>query len=53
MGDGDDAAPELHQQALQPVDRVEIEVVGGLIEQQHIGLGHQCLGQCHALFGAA
>ena len=30
------AAPR-HEQALQPLDRVEVEVVGRLVEQQHVG----------------
>jgi hypothetical protein len=47
------AAFEVHQQAFQPFDRVQIQVVGGLVQQQHIGLGHQRLRQCHALLGAA
>lgn len=53
VGDGDDGAFEIHQQAFEPFDRVQIQVVGRLIEQQHIGLGHQSLGQRHALFGTA
>ena len=53
MGDGDDAAFEVDQQALQPLDRVQVQVVGGFVEQQHVGLRHQSLGQRDALFGAA
>ena len=41
------------QQLLQPLDRVEVEVVGRLVEQQHIGCGHQRLRQRDALLGAA
>jgi hypothetical protein len=39
--------------ALQPGDGVEVEVVGGLVEQQHVGRGHQRLRQRHALLHAA
>ena len=31
----------------QPRDRVDIEVVGGLVEDEHIGLGQQEACQCH------
>ena len=37
----------------QPVDGVEVEVVGGLVEQQHVGHGDQRLRQRHALLHAA
>ena len=53
VGDGDHAALEVDEQIFQPADGVQVQVVGGLIEQQHIGPGHQRLGQGHALFGAA
>ena len=53
VGDGDDAAREVDQQALQPFNRIKVQVVGRLIEQQHIGLRHQGLRQRHALFGTA
>ena len=53
VGDGDDRALEVHQQALQPLNAVQVQVVGGLVQQQHVGLGHQGLGQCHTLFGTA
>ena len=53
MGDGDDAAVEIDQQLFQPGYRVQVQVVGRLVEQQHVGPGDQRLGQRHALFGAA
>jgi len=53
VGDGDDGTLEVHQQAFEPFDGVQIQVVGGFVEQQHIGLRHQRLGQRHALFGTA
>jgi hypothetical protein len=53
VGDGHHAALEVDQQLLQPLDRVQVQVVGGLVEQQHVGLAHQRLGQRHALAGAA
>ena len=45
MGDQHQGTAEARQVALQPLDAVGIEVVGGLIEQQHIGVGHQGRGQ--------
>ena len=53
VGDGDETALEVDQQIFEPGDGVEIQVVGRLIEQQHIGLGDQRLGQRHALLRAA
>ena len=46
------AAPR-HEQFLQPLDGSDVEVVGGLVEQEHIGPRHQRLRQRHALFLAA
>ena len=53
VGNHHDAAVKLLQQAFQPQNRVDIEVVGRLVEQQNIGLLHPSLRQCHALFLAA
>ena len=39
MGYGDHGAGELRQKLLQPVHAFRIQVVGGLVEQQHVGLG--------------
>ena len=33
------------QQLLEPLDRLDVEVVGGLVEQQHVGTAQQNLGQ--------
>jgi hypothetical protein len=41
MGDGDDGAGILVQEALEPGDRFGVEMVGRLVEQQHVGLGQQ------------
>lgn len=51
--DGDDAALEVDQQLFEPFDRIEVEVVGGFVEQQHVGSGHERLRQCHTLAGSA
>ena len=53
MRDGHHAAAEIDQQIFQPLDGIEVQVVGGLVQQQHIGPCHQGLRQCNALFGAA
>ena len=45
MGDEHQGAAESIQPALQPLDPIGIEMVGGLIQQQHIGLGYQGSGQ--------
>ena len=41
------------QELLQPLDALGIEVVGGLVEQQHVGLGQQQAAQRHAALLAA
>ncbi len=41
MGDGHDGARELAEMALQPGHRLGIEMVGRLVEQQHVGLAEQ------------
>ena len=37
VGDGDDGARVVLEDALEPRDRFGIEVVGGLVEQQEVG----------------
>ena len=49
VGDGDDAALEIEQQVFQPLDGVQVQVVGRLVEQQHVRPPHQRLRQRHAL----
>ena len=41
VGDRDDGAREALQELLEPVDRFGVEVVGRLVEQQHVGLRQQ------------
>ena len=45
MRDGHHAALEIKQQLLQPSDGIEVQVVGGFVQQQHIRPGDQGLGQ--------
>ena len=53
MGDGDDGAGVLLQVLLQPLHALGVEVVGGLVEQQQVGLLQQQLAQRHAALLAA
>lgn len=46
-------AVEAEQQLLQPVDRLDVEVVGRLIQQQHVGCEHECAREQHAPLHAA
>ena len=39
VGDKEQCAPPAGEKLLQPGDRLEVEVVGRLVEQQHVGLG--------------
>ena len=41
MGDGDDGALVVGEVALEPLDRLGVEVVGRLVEQQQVGLAQQ------------
>ena len=41
VGDGDDGALVLLEVALEPADRLGVEVVGRLVEQQQVGRGQQ------------
>ena len=43
--DGDQRAVVVVQEVLQPMDGIEIEVVGGLVEKQGLGLAEERLGE--------
>ena len=47
VADHDDGAGEVQQEVLQPVDRVNVQVVGGLVHHQQVGVAEQSLGQQH------
>ena len=53
MRDQDVGKRILQQKSLQPVAGFEIEMVGGLVEQQQVGLRQQQLGECDAHLPAA
>ena len=42
-------AREIREQLLEPLDRFDVEVIGGLVEQHQLGLDHQGAGQRRAL----
>ena len=48
--DAHDRARKFAQELFQPLDAFCIEVVGGFVEQEHVGLGKQQTTQCHATF---
>ena len=48
MGDEDDAAGEVLEVMLQPSDAFGVEVVGGLVQQQHVGLGQKQAAERYA-----
>ena len=48
VGDQHEGAPVVGEEVLQPLDRVDVEVVGGLVEQKEVGIGEQRAGQCDA-----
>jgi hypothetical protein len=45
--------PGSAEELLQPVHRLGVQVVGGFVEQQHVGLGQQQAAQRHAALFAA
>ena len=53
MGDGDDGALVLLEVLLEPEHALGVEVVGGLVQQQQVGLLQQQLAQRHATALAA
>ncbi len=48
--DHDQGAVVVVQEALQPVDRIQIKVVGRFVQQQRLRIAEQRLGQQHANF---
>ncbi len=48
VGDRDDRARVLLQELLEPGDRLRVEVVGGLVQQQEVGLLQQEAAERHA-----
>jgi len=48
VGDGHHGATEAAEELLQPVHGLGVQVVGGLVKQQHVGLGQQQAAQGHA-----
>ena len=53
MRDDDDAALEGDEQFFEPGDGLQVEVVGGLVEQQHVGARDQGLRERDTLLDAA
>ena len=48
VGDGDHGARKALQELLKPVHRFGVQVVGGLVKQQHVGFREQQAAQRHA-----
>ena len=53
MGDHHRAAGEREQRVLERAQRVDVEIVGGLVEQQQVAAAAQQLGEVHAVALAA
>ena len=53
MRDEDDGAGVAPQVAFEPVDGDDVEVVGGLVEEEEVGLGEEDAGEGHAHAPAA
>ena len=50
MGHGNDHAGEVQQEILQPVDGLNIQVIGGLVQHNDLRVAEQCLCQQHLHF---
>src|ERR1700754_2649160 len=53
MGDEDDAAGEALEEAFEPGDRLDVEMVGGLVEQKQVRVAHQRLAEQYTTLHAA
>src|SRR3954467_6674893 len=53
VADDHSAAGEILQRLLQRAQRIDVEIVGRLVEQQHVGTGLEHLGKMHAVALAA
>ena len=53
VADDDGAAGEILQRLFQRAQRIDVEIVGRLVEQQQVGAGPQHLGEMHAVALAA
>jgi hypothetical protein len=53
VADDQRAAGEAQERFLQRPERVHVQIVGRLVEQQHVGAGLQHLGQMHPVALAA
>ena len=53
MGHHDDRVFEIDEEVLQPCDGVQIQMVGGLVQEQYVRIAKQSLGQQHFYFQAA
>ncbi|MNH15483.1 hypothetical protein D3C79_750970 [compost metagenome] len=47
VGDEDDGAAKILEELFQPVDGVDVQVVGRLVQQQQIGVAGERTGQGH------
>ena len=45
VGDDHEPAREVLEFVLQPLDRIDVEMVGRLVEHEQVGIGDQCPGQ--------
>ena len=52
MADNDQAAREIQEKFFQNLQAVYVEIIGRLVQDQKIGIGHQYLQQMQSLFFA-
>ena len=53
MGDHDDGALKVHEEVVEPLHGHDVQVVGGLVQQQDVRIAEQRLGQQHLHLEAA
>ena len=45
MGYDDDGVLKVNQELFKPCDRIQIQVVGRLVQKQDVGISEQCLSK--------
>ena len=53
VGDGQGRKASAREQALQPEDAFDVEMIRRLVQQQQLGVTHQRAGECHPLLPPA
>ena len=53
MGDHEERLIAATEESFEPLNHLEVEVVGGLVEDEQLGFSDEYVGKCHTLALAA